>query len=673
MARTDEEQDLVLDSLTFELPRRPVLFHASTEMPDQSLLGYTGDPNSAVNGNTPGETLLQNSPAGTSFQDRASVPYEIWDKMEDGIGGIWQERGTGSGSGETNVITIAEVAHTKVIGDWVTGDGTISNASTTVLAETAGVVYAVEADSYDVITGGHWTISGLIGSPGNLLYLDDTGNLSLTSDPVIHKELGIRTNTGLLIERQMTIAEGLPADDNFVKVSPFDFATGYLEDKVIAGADIEIVKQNPGGVESLLINSTSTPAIYGSGPPNAGTPINGDPQLYIDYTSHTNNYILWAFVASDPDLIWKPISSTWKVKSILDNVFISDEIVRDVDEGLLDVVTMVDNTAIAVTRTLTDSIGLADVCEVVLNKIVPETVTVTDTVELILALGAIQDDVSLEEVISVALNKMVTDTVIVSDGVDASAGSGNLSTVTPTDILAFSLDRVLIDDVNLAENINVQASKIFLETVAATDESIRELTKNILDTVTATDVFSIGSGTTILDNVSTTDVLDTNVSKALADGVTLTEMIDASSGSGNMSAVAASDMAAVQMTKQPSDVITTTDSLGFTPNKGLVDSCNISDIIDTNVSKSLVSTASTADTLTTTLGKVFVDFVTATDGVDTSTGGQNSDTVNTNDNLDFSMSKPLTESVGALDTVDIVHTKGGGMNSFPLNSRTLNG
>ena len=47
-----------LESLEFELPRRVILFHRDTEMPDQSLLGYTGDPNNAVEGNTPGETLL---------------------------------------------------------------------------------------------------------------------------------------------------------------------------------------------------------------------------------------------------------------------------------------------------------------------------------------------------------------------------------------------------------------------------------------------------------------------------------------------------------------------------------------------------------------------------------------------------------------------------------------
>jgi hypothetical protein len=51
----------------FEIERRVVVFKTTTTMPDNSLLGYDGNPNNAVAGNTPGETLLYNSPLPTFY------------------------------------------------------------------------------------------------------------------------------------------------------------------------------------------------------------------------------------------------------------------------------------------------------------------------------------------------------------------------------------------------------------------------------------------------------------------------------------------------------------------------------------------------------------------------------------------------------------------------------
>jgi len=95
---------MTLESLEFEVPRRTVMFHANTEMPDQSLLGYTGDPNNAVNGSTPGETLLQNAPSGAAFLDRAGAPFDVWDKVVDGVGGTWVLRGSAGGTMQTRMI-----------------------------------------------------------------------------------------------------------------------------------------------------------------------------------------------------------------------------------------------------------------------------------------------------------------------------------------------------------------------------------------------------------------------------------------------------------------------------------------------------------------------------------------------------------------------------------------
>ena len=91
-----------LDDLLFEVERRIIVFHKDTSMPDESQLGYTGDPNNAVNGNTDGETLLHNCPSGSRYLDKGSVPHARWVKVSDAPGGDWVEEGAALGE---------EVAH----------------------------------------------------------------------------------------------------------------------------------------------------------------------------------------------------------------------------------------------------------------------------------------------------------------------------------------------------------------------------------------------------------------------------------------------------------------------------------------------------------------------------------------------------------------------------------
>ncbi len=89
-----------LDSLQFEMERRIVLLHRDTSMPDDTQLGYVGDPNSVINGNTPGETLLYNAPSGTKFLDKGADPYERYIKVRDTAGGLWDTDAGGAGTGE---------------------------------------------------------------------------------------------------------------------------------------------------------------------------------------------------------------------------------------------------------------------------------------------------------------------------------------------------------------------------------------------------------------------------------------------------------------------------------------------------------------------------------------------------------------------------------------------
>jgi len=78
------------DQLGFEVERRVIILHRDTSMPDDTQLGYIGDPNNAINGNSDGETLLYNSPSGTAYIDKGSSLHERWAKVQDGAGGLWE-------------------------------------------------------------------------------------------------------------------------------------------------------------------------------------------------------------------------------------------------------------------------------------------------------------------------------------------------------------------------------------------------------------------------------------------------------------------------------------------------------------------------------------------------------------------------------------------------------
>jgi len=50
-----------------EIERRVILFKPTTTLPDDSQLGWDADPNTVVNGNSAGESLLYNCPLGNQY------------------------------------------------------------------------------------------------------------------------------------------------------------------------------------------------------------------------------------------------------------------------------------------------------------------------------------------------------------------------------------------------------------------------------------------------------------------------------------------------------------------------------------------------------------------------------------------------------------------------------
>ena len=106
------------DQLQFEMQRRVILFNSGTTMPDNTVLGYEGNPNSA-NTSTPGQTLLYNSPRGTSYIEL--VNGNLWYKQQ--IPNTWINLTSGTQSG-----TAGTSSQNNVV--FVTGNQTISGTKT---------------------------------------------------------------------------------------------------------------------------------------------------------------------------------------------------------------------------------------------------------------------------------------------------------------------------------------------------------------------------------------------------------------------------------------------------------------------------------------------------------------------------------------------------------------
>lgn len=83
----------------FELERRFIQLKFNTNMPDDTILGYDGDPNIVVNGATSGETLIYNVAQGASFLQSSGA---LWFKQA--LPNTWVQLG-GATSVASNVVT----------------------------------------------------------------------------------------------------------------------------------------------------------------------------------------------------------------------------------------------------------------------------------------------------------------------------------------------------------------------------------------------------------------------------------------------------------------------------------------------------------------------------------------------------------------------------------------
>ncbi len=88
-----------IDGNAFEIERRFIQLKFNTNMPDDTTLGWDNDPNTVVNGNTDGETLIYNVAMGASFLQSSG---SLWFKQA--LPNTWIEMG-GATSVASNVVS----------------------------------------------------------------------------------------------------------------------------------------------------------------------------------------------------------------------------------------------------------------------------------------------------------------------------------------------------------------------------------------------------------------------------------------------------------------------------------------------------------------------------------------------------------------------------------------
>lgn len=147
------------ESNSFEIERRVVLFKSTTTLPDGSSLGYNGNPNNVINGNTDGETLIYNCPRNTRYSEDDGVE---WTKKE--VPNSWIRLSS---------MTLLDLDDTP--GDYAEGEYLRSTSSGTewTTISGAGTIVHTELSNLDYASSGHTgfassddltTVSGMLKS-----------------------------------------------------------------------------------------------------------------------------------------------------------------------------------------------------------------------------------------------------------------------------------------------------------------------------------------------------------------------------------------------------------------------------------------------------------------------------------------------------------------------------
>jgi hypothetical protein len=194
----------LLEDLAFETERRSILFHKDTTMPDNTQLGYDGDPNSANPVNSDGEFLLHYSPAGTNYCQKNTIPFSLWTKKSDNPGGIWEVAGAGSAPTTPELLFIYNSDGTLAVEDLVYQSPSENRYVLKVIDNTTvnpviGMVQSLQMnDTVVVMQVGIFTITDTLSS-GKTVFVGTNGRPTTTPPSTgFLQSLGVATTTNEL-------------------------------------------------------------------------------------------------------------------------------------------------------------------------------------------------------------------------------------------------------------------------------------------------------------------------------------------------------------------------------------------------------------------------------------------------------------------------------------------
>ena len=205
------------DQLQFEMQRRVILFNSGTTMPDNSVLGYEGNPNYASTA-TPGQTLLYSSPRGTSYIEL--VNGNLWYKQQ--IPNTWinltsgTQSGTASTSSQNNVVYTTGNQDISGVKNFYSRP-TVNGSGVLLIGETGSVVLPNTL----VYTTGDQTINGLkdftTRPTVNTIPVLLSGEVNTTISGVLYSaQINIKNNNGSTIYRGQPVYVSSAAGSNIL-------------------------------------------------------------------------------------------------------------------------------------------------------------------------------------------------------------------------------------------------------------------------------------------------------------------------------------------------------------------------------------------------------------------------------------------------------------------------
>lgn len=255
-----------IQDLQFELQRRVILFKSSTNLPDDTLLGFNDDPNNVVNGQTTGETLLYNSPQGTRYQQDDGTQWykktmpNTWNQFGSGsTQGTWSGYLTGDAriTGTLTANTLSAINSFVLSGESITNwEQILTDNTDNLFLEQASIFYSPSTYSATPTLSSHFQgidtflaqLSSDIGSSGTsngLTVGQSISSPSISADNLFVGNNGVRFYNGTSIypstTNEITIPHALSTKSVKMEV---DVTINQIDTKQDGGISYRVVQDD---------------------------------------------------------------------------------------------------------------------------------------------------------------------------------------------------------------------------------------------------------------------------------------------------------------------------------------------------------------------------------------------------------------------------------------------